>query len=193
LDAVVAFPAGFDEFFDDHYAPVVRALALAVGDRGRAEDAAQEAFARAFRRWRTVEAMERPMGWVYVVAMNVLRREWRRSADHRSAAPGAGSGVCAWSADERLVGGDHGQRVADTVSVRAAIAELAPRQRAVIVLRFLCDLSIAEVAEALHCSVGTVKSNQHDALRRLRVELDELDDDDRGTDELEDREVPHAH
>ena len=71
---------GFDDFFADNYDQVVRSLTLAVGDRARAEDAAQEAFAKAYRRWPAVAQMERPVGWVLVVAMNQMKR-WIKRAD----------------------------------------------------------------------------------------------------------------
>src|SRR5579871_330852 len=71
--------ASFDEFFDHHYVEVVRALALVVGDRARAEDAAQEAFAQAYRRWSRVVAMDRPVGWVIVVGVNRLKRDLARA------------------------------------------------------------------------------------------------------------------
>ena len=69
----------FEGFFEDHYPEVLRAVALAINDRDRAEDVTQEAFARAYRRWRTVSRMERPVGWVYVVALNAERSRWRRA------------------------------------------------------------------------------------------------------------------
>ncbi len=59
------------------------------GERGRAEDAAQEAFARALRRWSRVGPMDRPATWVYVVAVNVLRRSFR--VDDRAAESVPGS------------------------------------------------------------------------------------------------------
>lgn len=52
---------GFDGFFDEYYGAVARSLALACGDRHAAEEATQEAFARALDRWRSVRAMERPV------------------------------------------------------------------------------------------------------------------------------------
>ena len=55
--------------------------------------------------------------------------------------------------------------------LRATLARLAPRQRATVVLRYLCDLPTVDVAEALGCSPGTVKSALHQALTNLRVEL----------------------
>ena len=70
----------FKAFFAQEYPIVVRALRLAVGDDGNAEELAQEAFARAWSRRRTVSVMERPVAWVYVVALNVERRRWPSAA-----------------------------------------------------------------------------------------------------------------
>jgi RNA polymerase sigma-70 factor (sigma-E family) len=160
---------GFDEFFADNYDEVVRSLALAIGDRQRAEDAAQEAFAKAYRRWPAVAQMERPVGWVLVVATNQVRR-WITRNDRRF------QPVPAEEVD------DHADGVSTETALREALEGLPPRQRATVVLRYLCDLSTADVADALGCSQGTVKSALHSALRRLRVELDD-----------EDEEVSNAH
>lgn len=64
-----------------------------------------------------------------------------------------------------------GDGVEDRALVRAALARLPKRQRAVVALRFLCDLSVAETAEILDCSPGTVKSQTHHALVALRGAL----------------------
>ena len=155
----------FDAFFDDHYPAVLRTVALAVGDRAQAEDATQEAFAKACRRWQRVSAMERPATWVYVVAMNHFRSTLRR--DRRAS-------ELLTSAVEPAH--DPTGSVATTVSIREALDTLPPRQRAAVVLRFLGDLSLQEVAEAMRCSLGTVKSTLHAALRNLRVEIEEEDE-----------------
>jgi RNA polymerase sigma-70 factor, ECF subfamily len=154
----------FESFFADHHDHVVRALTLAVGNRSRAEDLAQEGFARAYRRWRSVSVMERPVAWVYVVALNRFRRELRRQRSE----PPAG----ATHSD------DPAASVAVVVSVRAALDTLSPRQRTAVVLRYLGDLRLAEVAEAMGCSVGTVKATLHNALRKLRVDLEEEEPDE---------------
>jgi RNA polymerase sigma-70 factor (sigma-E family) len=155
---------GFEDFFHEEYEPVVRAITLVFDDRHRAEDFAQFAFARAYREWRRVSEMDRPVGWVYVVALNRGRRELRRSGPEREPAalpplpdPAAG--------------------VATALTIRGALATLPPRQRAAVVLRYSADLSLAEIANAMGCAVGTVKATLHTALGRLRVELDELDED----------------
>jgi RNA polymerase sigma-70 factor (sigma-E family) len=155
---------GFDEFFAENYDPVVRSLTLAIGDRARAEDAAQEAFAKAYRRWSSVAQMDRPVGWVLVVAMNQCKR-WLARADRQFAG-------------ERSDVVDHASFVVDEQSLRAGLEALPPRQRATVVLRYLGDLSTADVADALGCSTGTVKSALHAALKQLRVELDDAEDEE---------------
>jgi RNA polymerase sigma-70 factor (ECF subfamily) len=150
----------FEAFFADEYGDVLRTVALVIGDRGRAEEATQEAFARAFRRWRTVSRMDRPAGWVYVVALNTERKRWRR--DERLVPAGGADGV----------GRDHADPVSASVVVHELLDRLAPRQRAALVLRYLGDLTVPEIARALGCAEGTVKSTLHDAVRNLRIELE---------------------
>ncbi len=165
----------FDEFFDREYDPVVRSLTLVTGDRARAEDAAQEAFARALRRWDRVGSLDRPGGWVVIVATNVLRR-WFATEEKR-VARFVSAGVVAQP--DRPAGGaspDPGSAVVLAATLRDALSALPPRQRATVVLRYLCDLSTDEVAEALGCAPGTVKSALHAALAALRVELTDPED-----------------
>jgi RNA polymerase sigma-70 factor, ECF subfamily len=150
----------FEGFFSRHYGPTVRAISLAIGDSGRAEDLTQEAFARAYRRWSTVSKLERPVAWVYVVALNAERKRWRREVDRPEAeAPGVDS--------PDLAGG-----VLTKIVVRDALDRLPPRQRAAVVLRYLADLTVTDIAEVMACAEGTVKATLHHALRNLRVELD---------------------
>jgi RNA polymerase sigma-70 factor (ECF subfamily) len=156
----------FDEFYESHFDQVARALTLAGGDRELAHDAAQEAFARALRHWRKVREMDRPDGWVYVVAMNQLRDHWRRTERRRGRVP----------RPEYVA--DNTSAVATRVSVRDAIATLPPRQREAVVLRYLADLPLADVAAAMGCATGTVKATLHQAMLSMRIELDDTEDDD---------------
>lgn len=151
----------FDTFFEDEYGDVLRTVALAVGDRARAEEVTQEAFARAFRKWRKVSLLNRPAAWVYVVAVNAERSRFRRDARIHS-------GV----STDLGVSTDPTGAVLARVVVEELLDRLPPRQRAAVVLRYLGDLTVPEVARALGCAEGTVKSTLHDALRKLRVELD---------------------
>ncbi len=149
----------FEEFFEEEYGSVLRTVALAVGDRGRAEEVTQEAFARAFRKWRTVSRLERPAAWVYVVALNAERTRFRRDSRGFDVGP-----------PDRVA--DPSGGVVARVVVAELLDRLPPRQRAAVVLRYLGDLTVPEVARALGCAEGTVKSALHDALRNLRLELE---------------------
>jgi RNA polymerase sigma-70 factor (ECF subfamily) len=160
-------PLEFDEFYASFFDPVARALTVAGAERDRAHDAAQEAFARALRHWRKVREMDRPDGWVYVVALNQLRDHWRRSLRRGDRAGDPDGGAS-----------DNTRAVATRVSVRDAIATLPARQREAVVLRYLADLPVADVAEAMGCAPGTVKATLHQALQHMRVELDDQEGDD---------------
>lgn len=157
--------AGFDEFFADHYDDLARTLTIALADRAAAEEATQEAFTRALKQWRRVQQMDQPRNWLYVVAMNHVRDGWRRAKRQ----PG-------WDESLSAPVPDLSGRIATTVSVRDAIATLPDRQREAVVLRYLADLSLAEIAEAMGCALGTVKATLHHALGALRIELEEDDD-----------------
>jgi RNA polymerase sigma-70 factor, ECF subfamily len=149
----------FAEFYEYEYPGLRRALSVALGDVGAAEEAAQEAFVKAWLRWRRVGRMEHPVGWVYVVAVRQALRV--RAAGRRHASPDPVRGETADVATE----------VSDRLAANDALAALAPRQRLAIVLRYHADLSLAEIADAMACPIGTVKSTLHTALERLRVQV----------------------
>jgi DNA-directed RNA polymerase specialized sigma24 family protein len=153
----------FDEFFRAHFDPVARAIAITTGSRELAADVTQEAFTKAYARWRRVRRMDRPDAWVYVVAMNQARRRLARESRAVAADP--------------LPAADPVGGVATILSVRQAIESLPPREREAVVLRFLADLPLVDVAAAMDCAVGTVKATLHHALRSLRVEFEEIDDE----------------
>jgi RNA polymerase sigma-70 factor (ECF subfamily) len=111
--------------------------------------------------------MEHPVAWVYVVALNERRRLWlrERDLDMLAAVPSRES--------------DETGAVLMTLHVRDALRTLSARQRTAVVLRYLADLPISDVADAMNCAEGTVKATLHQALRRLRITLEETDDADR--------------
>lgn len=135
------------------------ALVLQLGSREAAEDVAQEALVRAWERWERVSAMANPEGWVFRVAFNLAStdRRRRRVADR----------VAALRPLAPLV-----DRTDDILSVHAALAELPPRQRAAVVLRFFADLDVAATAEVMGCAPGTVKALTSQAVQSLRMRLD---------------------
>lgn len=154
-----------EQFISTNYERVRRSLAVALNDRSRAEELTQEAFAQAWRRWPSVAQMERPVSWVYVVAMNRVRREFRR--DQRRSA------IADRVAAPPPIAADPAHAVVTSLTLHSALDELSPRQRAAVVLRYLADLTVPEVAAAMGCAEGTVKSTLHTALARLQLEMSE--------------------
>jgi RNA polymerase sigma factor (sigma-70 family) len=151
----------FEQFFRNHYEPVVGSLRLALPHAGAsAEDAAQVAFTKAALKWRAVARMDRPATWVYVVAARELRRQVGR--DMRL--PGGETPL------EPLATDDPAAAVATTTVIEQMLDRLTARQRLAVVLRFEADLTVAEVAKAMGCAIGTAKSTLHEALSRLRID-----------------------
>jgi RNA polymerase sigma factor (sigma-70 family) len=148
----------FEDFFRAEYETVLRALVLALGEAQRAEEAAQDAFATAFRRWRTVSRTDRPGTWVYVVALRAERRRLAREARRR------GRDIDPLAPDETA-------SALDGVWINGALSLLTERQRLATVLRYYADLSVEDVAQVMGCAPGTVKATVHVALGRLRVNL----------------------
>ena len=157
--AEVASEESFVAFYGGARDRVARALALTLGDGPLGAEAADEAMARAYQRWGRVGAFDDPAGWVYRVGLN-----WATSVLHRrrrAPSPLAERGP----SDVAAV---------PEPTVRAALAELDVRQRAVIVCRYYLGLSEQETAAALGTRPGTVKSRLHRGLRHLQTTLEHL-------------------
>jgi RNA polymerase sigma-70 factor (sigma-E family) len=129
-----------------------------TGDEHAAQDLVQEALSRTGVRWRSVRRADRPEVYVQTVMSRLHVDNWRKS---RLEDLGA----------EPSVPGRPGADSDTVVDMGRALRMLAPRQRAVLVLRFYADYTEAQTAEALGCAPGTVKSQTSDALRRLRALL----------------------
>jgi RNA polymerase sigma-70 factor (sigma-E family) len=148
--------------------PALSRLAyLLTGDHQLAEDLVQTALARTAVRWSRVAAAGDPQAYVRRIMVNERTTWWRRGRyETVSRADAVALDVAA--------GADEAERITRRVALLAALARLAPRQRAVVVLRYYADMSVEETAESLGCSVGTIKSTTSDALARLRGTIDDL-------------------
>ena len=146
----------FEEAFPDLYRLAYRVSFRVLGDRGDAEDVAQEALARAHLRWARLR--ERPEGWIVTVATNLSIDRHRR----RRRVSSLGSEPLA------LVDVHQSERI----DLARALRRLPRRQREVVVLRYLADWSEKDVAIALAVSVGAVKSHASRGLAALRHHLD---------------------
>jgi RNA polymerase sigma-70 factor (sigma-E family) len=151
----------FDSAFPALFAGAYRVAFRLLGNREDAADIAQEACARACVRWRRLSRGGDPTPWVVRVAGNLAIDRWRR---RRTVATHPLPVAVATTTPER-------------VDLHRALAELSGRQREVIVLRYFADLSEATVAEALGCSVGTVKQHASRALASLRATLTPRDEE----------------
>ncbi|WP_084040201.1 RNA polymerase sigma factor [Demequina sp. NBRC 110053] len=148
-------------FLDSDYARAVGAVALATGDRQRAEDAVQDAIVTTLSGDAEPENLA---GWITVVAINSIRQQWRRGKAQRRAY----LRVVTWDDP----GDDESQRTVDTIAVHDALAELPERQRAAMVLHYLEGLSVAETARLLEVSEGTVKTQLSRGRAALGAMLD---------------------
>jgi RNA polymerase sigma-70 factor (sigma-E family) len=151
----------YEEFVAAHGDGLVKLAYAICGDRGRAEDAVQEALTRVYQRWSRVSD---PLAYARRTAINATRDDWRRSmrADraHREVARFPST-----NAD------DPQERLVTNSALMDALDELSHGQRAVIVLRYGSQLSEAETAAALGITTGTVKSQSARALARMREVL----------------------
>jgi RNA polymerase sigma factor (sigma-70 family) len=141
----------------EDYPRMVRSVALYCGDRAVAEDAVQEALARAWERTSRGEVIASLPGWVAVVATNqtrsVARRAARRARQIAEATPApARDAIC---------------DVGESDVVRRAVLLLPRRQREVVVLHYYLDHSVREVADLLNLSEGAVKNALHNARKHL--------------------------
>jgi RNA polymerase sigma factor (sigma-70 family) len=150
MDAV----ASFDEFYRTAGNRCYRAVLASIGDRDAAADAMAEAMVRALARWDQVAVHPNPEAWVVRTAVNVYRSWWRRWKRSLTLRP------------DRDVSAD----VADPFDEQllAALRELPLRQREVVALRVLLDLSTDDTAAELGIAPGTVTAHLHRALQHLR-------------------------
>ena len=147
----------FAEFFSARFDNARRIVFAMCGNWGEAEEIAQAAFVRVYARWSKVE-----LDTVDAYLRTVLTRgflDTRRRGRAREQAMA--------EPPDRIVPAEEGAE--DRVALRAALLAVPPGQRTVLVLRFLADLSVEQVADALGCTAGTVKSQTARGLVALRA------------------------
>jgi RNA polymerase sigma-70 factor (sigma-E family) len=150
----------YTEFVAARLQALRRIAQLLCDDWHHADDLVQVTITRLYVRWHRVRVMDHPEGYARTILVREFLRQrqsgWARKVSLTSEIP-----------DWLVTGSDYD----DAIDVNAALAELPPRQRATLVLRFYCDQTVEEVAEVLGCSTGTVKSQTSKALGSLRLAL----------------------
>ncbi len=153
-------PIAKEEFVDAYptlYRNAYRIAFRLLGDREDAEDIAQEACIRACQRWRRLTDGGYAEAWTAHVTTNLSLDRWRRRRSalrYLQSSPRPSDPIAA-----------------DRVDLHRALETLPPRQREVVLLRYVADLPELEVARQLRCSAGTVKTHASRGLASLRVAL----------------------
>lgn len=152
--------AEFKEFFAAEFPRLAGYCLRLLSDEQLARDTAQEALVRVWARWVRVHD---PHAYVYLVATNIVRHEWRLRARRADA----------WkrAAAEQPESYEIGDR-----ALRDVVERLPDRLRVPVLLHYYADLPVAEVARLIHRPVGSVKQRLHEARNRLAAVL-EADDD----------------
>ncbi len=154
-------PEEFEEFAVARTPQLYRAAWLMCGDAHRAEDLVQDTLAKVYVRWhrRLGAPIEHPVAYAHTTLARTYISAQRRRSNHERPTE---------HLPERVEpDGDAATRLA----LRAALDQLAPMDRAVLVLRYLEDVSVAETADALGVSPGAVRNRTLRALERLRAVL----------------------
>jgi len=149
---------GFDEFYAAYFRPLTVQLFAYTGDMAAAQDVVQEAFCRALSRWKRVAEMGDPAGWVRRVAWNLATSRWRRART-----------AMAFARRHRE------EHVAapspDRVALAQALSRLPEQQRRAVILHYLADLPISDIARQEGVAEGTVKSWLHRGRTALAAQL----------------------
>ena len=148
----------FAELYEAEFQTIFRTVFLLCGDRAAAEDATQEAFARALERWRRLRDQPWVAGWITTTAMNAARRGFRRRPDPPAPLPREADMEASWD-------------------LWRAVRALPARQQEAVVLHYAIGLPVAEVAQAMGCGEGTVKAHLSRARDALRGRLQEARDE----------------
>lgn len=166
----------FDEFYRATVGRTLRYAHGVAGDLGTAQDLVQEAYVRAWQRWRTVSSYDHADAWLRTVITRLATDRWRRIALHRRYVTMTGPPGPAEPPGE------------DTVLLVRALRQLPVRQRQVLALHYLLDRTIEQIAEEVGAAEGTVKSWLSRGRSALARELEAT-----GADEpVQPRDVRHA-
>jgi RNA polymerase sigma-70 factor (sigma-E family) len=155
---------GFDELYQEQWWPMLRLATGLVDQRAVAEDVVQDAFAALCRKWNSIRDPRAAVGYLRTSVVNGSRNVLRRRIVARRYLPVIGEDTVEGADSSTVLTAEH-------QLVRAAFAKLSDRQREVLTLRYLLELSDAEIAEATGLSPGGVRSTSSRALAALRTSL----------------------
>lgn len=150
--------ADFDEIYHAHFRSLTVQLTAYCGELAQAQDLVQEAFCRAYARWSRVSRYDDPVAWIRRVAWNLAASRWRRLRTAQR--------FLRRQREEHVPGPSP-----DRVALTAALAHLPAPQRRAVVLHYLADLSVNQIAQQEEVPEGTVKSWLHRGRAALAAQL----------------------
>lgn len=156
----------FRQLAERHLERSYRLACAVLGNAAEAQDATQDAFVQAWRRWPTLRDHGKFEHWFDRILVNVCRNRLRRGAKWQ---------MQDISDDLLTVGGDPYGQALDRDLIANALQTLSPDHRLVVALRYYRDLSVAEIADRLGIREGTVSSRLHYAVKRLHAAMDSAD------------------
>jgi RNA polymerase sigma-70 factor (ECF subfamily) len=160
LDAGPPAHIAFEEFYAAYFQSLTIQLYTYTGDLAAAQDVVQEAFCRALARWKRISAYDDPAAWVRRVAWNLATTRWRR---FKTASEHARRHREEFAAEPSP----------DRVALERALATLPVQQRRAVILHYLADLPIGDIARQEGVAPGTVKSWLHRGRAALAIQLAE--------------------
>lgn len=137
----------FEGFYAENFRVLTTQLYAYCGNLTDAQDVVQEACLRALARWPQLSLYEDPVGWVRRVAWNLATSQWRKARR-----------ISEWTRAEDQTGQNMAEPTPDRVDLVSALAKLPAPQRQAVVMHYLGDLTVSEIAEISEVPAGTVKS-----------------------------------
>jgi RNA polymerase sigma-70 factor (ECF subfamily) len=157
----------FDELVERHSAEIFAYVWRMLRDAADAEDCLQETFLRAFRSYGRVRAGTNYRAWLYKIATNTARSQWRRRKRSEIHTADLDPDL---QSDEMSVT-DRVERKALLAVVARAVEELPDQQRAALIMRKYQELGYAEIAAALECTEASARANVYQAMKKLQAKF----------------------
>lgn len=155
----------FDVLFQRHYATLLRLGVVMLGRREPAEDIVQDAFVSLHRRWASLRDPEAAEAYLRSAVLNGCRSWIRRQASQRAPRPLQLATSHPENPEDAVVG------QGELESLVTVMRTLARRQREVLACRYVLELSVAETADLLQISLGSVKTHTHRGLRAMQQRI----------------------
>jgi RNA polymerase sigma-70 factor, ECF subfamily len=179
--------AAFNVIFDRYHKPIYNFIKKQVLERENVEDLAQEVFMRVFKSARNFDTTKKFSSWVYKIALNEVKRHWKRSGSRQTFSlnvpvgeEGGDSERGDFIEDQRVAPAAAAEQDLFSRDLKTLIDRLPEKQKTVVLLKVYNELTFEEIAEICECPLSTVLSRMRYAVSKLRrwLGLEEGDDSD---------------